>query len=180
VYVNELYSHSLPPDVDKVELHNPNSTSADISGRDLIFPGAPEIILATWLILGALMLSNPRTSSTGFASAHVSAWTYLLNQTVMITRYLWLTVWPKSLVLYYGWSMPITLREALPNVVFLVALFALAVFALVRWPRAGFLGAWFFATPAGTSNVQLIPVAMMGCPSFPFEGLAGRARVLVG
>jgi protein O-mannosyl-transferase len=49
---------------------------------------------ASWLLLAALMWSRPRVHSAGF-STDVSSWTYLLNQTGMIVRYLRLAVWPR-------------------------------------------------------------------------------------
>ena len=50
-------------------------------------------LCASWVVLTAMMWSGPRVRSAGF-SVGVDPWTYLLNQTVMITRYLRLTVWP--------------------------------------------------------------------------------------
>lgn len=54
-------------------------------------------------------------------------------------RYLWLTVWPQSLVLYYGWSRDVALADVWPYVVFVTALFALTVVAMIRRPRLGVL-----------------------------------------
>jgi len=47
-------------------------------------------LAATWAVLAALMLGQPRTS-VGFA-AGVSPWMYFLNQLPMIAHYLWLTL----------------------------------------------------------------------------------------
>jgi len=114
-------------------------------------------LVGTYVILALSMWSTPRTSSTGFANADTSVWHYLLNQTVMITRYLRLTVWPDSLVLYYGWNHATSLTAVWPYATFLVALFATSVAALVRRPVLGFVGAWFFITLAPTSS--LVPIA---------------------
>ena len=110
----------------------------------------------TWAMLAALIWSGPRSSSAGF-SAGVSAWTYLLNQTVMITRYLRLTVWPSPLVVDYGLPRALTLGDVVPYAALVVALLALTIAALVRRPKAGFLGAWFFITLAPASSI--VPVA---------------------
>ena len=67
----------------------------------------------SWVLLAALMWSGPRIHSAGLASG-VSPWVYLLNQTVMITEYLRLTVWPRSLVANYGWPLVLTLGDVLP------------------------------------------------------------------
>ena len=67
-------------------------------------------LAATWLVLAALNWSGPR-AAVGGLSTGVSAWTYLLNQTVMIARYLRLAIWPRSLVVFYGWPLPLTLGD---------------------------------------------------------------------
>jgi tetratricopeptide (TPR) repeat protein len=87
----------------------------------------------------------------------VSPWTYLLNQTQMIAHYLRLSVWPRSLVVFYGWPVALTLREVLPYALLIVLLLAATVAALVRVPAFGFLGAWFFITLAPTSSI--VPIA---------------------
>ena len=78
--------------------------------RVRLLPGAPPdgglrsiwVWPAAWLVLAALLWSGPRVYSAGFAT-DVSPWTYLLNQTAMIVRYLWLSIWPRALVANYGW-----------------------------------------------------------------------------
>jgi Flp pilus assembly protein TadD len=114
------------------------------------------LLAATWLALAALLRSGPRIHSAGFSTG-VSVWTYLLNQTVMITRYLRLAVWPNALVLYYGLPRPLTALDVLPYALVVVALAALTVFALRRRPMLGFLGAWFFITLAPASSI--VPIA---------------------
>ncbi|HEY6360493.1 MAG TPA: tetratricopeptide repeat protein [Vicinamibacterales bacterium] len=110
----------------------------------------------SWVLLAALMWSGPRIHSAGFSSG-VSPWAYLLNQTVMITQYLQLAVWPRSLVANYGWPVAMTLGDVLPYALLVVVLLALTTIALIRCPALGFLGAWFFVTLAPTSSV--VPIA---------------------
>jgi tetratricopeptide (TPR) repeat protein len=110
----------------------------------------------SWVLLAALVWPGPRARSAGFATG-VSPWTYLLNQAVMIPRYLQLAIWPRSLVVNYGWPAPLTLGDVLPAALVVAALLALTAVALVRWPRWGFLGAWFFVTLAPTSSI--VPIA---------------------
>jgi tetratricopeptide (TPR) repeat protein len=110
----------------------------------------------SWVVLAALMWSGPRIHSAGLASG-VSPWVYLLNQTVVITEYLRLTVWPHSLVANYGWPVVLTLGDVLPYALFVVLLLALTTVALIRFPAFGFLGAWFFITLAPTSSI--VPIA---------------------
>ena len=113
-------------------------------------------IASTWLLLGALMLSVPRGESAGFSSG-VEPWTYLLNQAVMIVHYLRQAFWPRSLVASYGWPLPLTLADVLPQAVLLALVFGLAIAAVIRSPKYGFAGAWFFITLAPTSSV--VPIA---------------------
>src|SRR6266851_1928410 len=110
----------------------------------------------SWVVLAAVMWSGPRVHSAGFSSG-VSSWTYLLNQTLMLTRYLRLAVWPRSLVLVYGWPLSLTLGDVLPYALLVAALLALTIVAAVREPKWGFLGVWFFLTLAPTSSV--VPIA---------------------
>jgi tetratricopeptide (TPR) repeat protein len=110
-----------------------------------------------WLLLGVLLWNAPRNLSAGFTAHDANVWTYLLNQAVMITRYLWLALWPRELVLYYGWPLPLTLGAVLPQALLVAALLLLTGLALWRYPRAGFAGAWFFLTLAPTSS--FVPIA---------------------
>jgi len=112
---------------------------------------------ATWLVLVALLSSSPRGDSAGFADASVSPWEYLLNQAIMIMRYLRLAVWPRGLVLDYGEPVVLTLGAVAPYAALVAILLAAAAVAFIRWPRVGFLGAWFFVTLAPTSSI--IPIS---------------------
>jgi tetratricopeptide (TPR) repeat protein len=113
-------------------------------------------LAATWLVLAALNWSGPRAAVGGF-SAGASAWTYLLNQTVMITHYLRLAIWPRSLVVFYGWPLPLTPGDVWPYALFIGVLLSATFVAMKRWPMVGFLGVWFFVTLAPTSSI--VPIA---------------------
>ncbi len=113
-------------------------------------------LAATWIVLGLLLASGPRIHSAGFSTG-VSPWTYLLNQTVMLARYLRLAVWPNSLVVNYGWPVPLTLADVVPQALMVMTLLGATIAALIRRPPLGFLGASFFITLAPTSSV--VPIA---------------------
>jgi len=113
-------------------------------------------LCATWLVLAVLLWSSPRGDSAGFTGASVSPWTYLLDQSVMILRYLRLAFWPRGLVLDYGEPAHVTFSEVAPYVVAVAALLAGTVAALARNRPVGFLGAWFFLTLAPTSSIMPI------------------------
>jgi protein O-mannosyl-transferase len=110
----------------------------------------------TWLVLIYELSAAPREGSAGFG-AGVSVWTYLLNQSVMVARYLRLSVWPSDLVINYGPPVPYALADVIPQAAFIVAILALTV-AAFRWnPAAAFLGVWFIVTLAPSSS--FVPIA---------------------
>jgi tetratricopeptide (TPR) repeat protein len=114
-------------------------------------------LAATWAVLAAVMATAPRGLSAGFSAHDAAPWTYLLNQTVMMTHYLWLAIWPRALTLYYGWPMPLTLADVWPLGLMVDALLLMTAVALFRQPRLGFLGVWFFLTLAPSSSI--VPIA---------------------
>jgi protein O-mannosyl-transferase len=114
-------------------------------------------LAGTWLLLAYLVIAaGNRGGSAGFG-AGVGSWAYLCTQFGAIIHYLRLCVWPRPLLLDYGTeTVPITL-QIVPDAM-LVALLGLAtILSLWRWPKIGFLGAWFFAILAPTSSI--VPVA---------------------
>jgi protein O-mannosyl-transferase len=114
-------------------------------------------LAGTWVLLAAFIWSGPRAYSAGF-SVGVTPWTYLLNQTVMIVRYLRLVVWPHGLVVAYGPTVStLTIGDVWPHALFVGALVAATIVALARWPVVGFAGAWMFVTLAPTSSI--LPIA---------------------
>jgi protein O-mannosyl-transferase len=134
---------------------------------DIVFLGSPRetiskrwrlyaALCTSWILLAALAWSGPRARSAGF-SAGVSPWTYLLNQTVMISRYLQLAVWPRSLVVNYGPPVPLTVGDVWPYALLVLTLLAIAAVAIARRPKWGYLAAWFFVTLAPTSSI--VPIA---------------------
>ncbi len=133
-------------------------------------------LAASWVVLGALMASEPRTT-VGFDTS-VSGWTYLLNQAPMLLTYLPLTFWPRNLVLDYGVPQPLTLADIWLPLAVLVAVAAGVLVLLVRRPRLGFLGAWWFVILAPTSS--LIPIATeVGAERRMYLPLAGIVVLVV-
>ncbi len=123
-----------------------------LSARWRLYAG----LVLTWLFLVSQLASTPRANSAGFG-AGISVWTYLLNQSTMILRYLRLAFWPVDLVINYGPPVAHSFRDVLPQSAVIVTLL-LATAAAFRWnPAAAFLGAWFFITLAPSSS--FIPIA---------------------
>lgn len=113
------------------------------------------VTAAFWLSVGLTLFVSPSSSAVGFRSGP-SPWVYLLNQSVIITQYLALTVWPVKLAADYGYTVPYTLTDVLPQMVFISGLFVLAVVALGYRRRLGLLGLWVFLTLGVTSSVAPI------------------------
>jgi len=154
---------------------------------DYVFVGAPALrkvqrsrlyvgLAASWVVLGALMASGPRTT-VGFDSS-VSGWTYLLNQAPILLTYLRLTFWPRNLVLDYGTPQPLTLADVWLPMLVLVAIAVGVLVMLARRPHVGFLGAWCFIILTPTSSI--VPIATeVGAERRMYLPLAGLVVLVV-
>jgi tetratricopeptide (TPR) repeat protein len=79
---------------------------------------------------------------------------YARSQFGVILHYVRLSFWPQSLVLDYGWPVASSASEILPGAIVVGGLAAASGYALVRRPKLGFLGGWFFLILAPTSSVM--------------------------
>ncbi len=138
--------------------------------------------VVAWGALALLMLNVPRTSGSGFATTHVSTWTYLLNQSEMLVRYGRLAFWPDALVLYYGWATPRALADVWPYVALVLAAIGGTVVLMVRAPRLGYVAFFVFLTLAPTSSV--VPIGSeVGAERrmyLPLAGLITLSVVAIG
>ena len=114
-------------------------------------------LAATWLPLAFLVAGTgwSRHGSAGFTS-EITLASYWSTQFEAIARYLRLSAWPSSQVFDYGAFLVRDGGEAAPYAVIVMSLAALSLIALWRWPKLGFLGAWFFIILAPTA---VVPVA---------------------
>ena len=127
------------------------------SGRRRLYIG----LAATWCVLAALAAAMPRGHSAGYvdglgAGFETGVWTWLLNQSVMISRYLRLVVWPSGLVFDYGYPRPVLLADVAMPFIALAAAAALTLAMFMRRPRLGILPLWFFVTLSPSSS--LVPI----------------------
>jgi Flp pilus assembly protein TadD len=113
-------------------------------------------LMAGWGLFAIQAVETPFFREDGF-EVQTSRWNYLLNQPPLIVSYLRLSVWPTSLVFDYGLTRELTLSDVWFPALFVLALFALTVTALIRVPRVGFWGAWFYVTLAPASSFIPIP-----------------------
>lgn len=107
---------------------------------------------ATWLLLAWLMLHNQQRGRTVGFGLGVSSWEYLLTQCEALVMYLKLSFWPHPLVVDYGTVLVGGIGEVWWQGTLIVALLLGTVAALVRQPKPGFLGAWFFVILAPSSS----------------------------
>jgi Flp pilus assembly protein TadD len=123
---------------------------ADAWRRRRFYYGA---LAATWLLLGALVLSTKDRGGSMGLGLGVSFRDYLLTQGPAILHYLRLVAWPQPLIFDYGAVFPENALASLPAVVAVAALAAGTLWLLWKKPVAGFLAGWFFAVLAPTSLV---------------------------
>jgi tetratricopeptide (TPR) repeat protein len=108
-------------------------------------------LAATWVPLGWLMAgSEQRAGTVGFGLG-MSAWDYLLTQCKALTTYLKLSLWPHPLIVDYGMEVS-RWGEVWWRGVIVLGLLGATVWALVRRPVWGFVGAWFFVILAPSSS----------------------------
>jgi tetratricopeptide (TPR) repeat protein len=109
-------------------------------------------LFATWIPLAWLILgADQRAGAVGFGLG-VSSWDYLLTQCRALTTYLKLAIWPHPLVVDYGMNVN-SLGDVWWRGLIVLAMLAATVWALVRRPAWGFVGAWFFLILSPSSSV---------------------------
>jgi len=115
------------------------------------------VLAATWIPLGIqLAYTGGRPGSAGFGSG-VAWWAYLAAQMKAIVLYIRLAAWPRPLVGDYGRILAGRPLEVAVCALLVAALACGTIYALVRRPALGFLGAWFLAILAPTSSV--VPIS---------------------
>lgn len=113
-------------------------------------------LMASWILLVLLMLSQGgRGMSAGYASG-MSWLEYAFTQCWAVMRYLRLSFWPAGQLFDYGIVLARGFSDVFLQATTLAVLLGATVWALVRKPVVGFLGAWFFVILAPTSSV--VPV----------------------
>ena len=108
-------------------------------------------LAATWVILGALMWTNPHSDQTEGFTIEASFY-YAINQGIVILRYLRLSVWPVGLCLDYGWPLETSWSRTGPPLLAILSLLAVTIWGVVRNRSWSYPAAWFFAVLAPTSS----------------------------
>jgi tetratricopeptide (TPR) repeat protein len=110
-------------------------------------------LASTWLVVVYLTLWNGNRGGTAGFGINVGPWTYALTQFQAISHYLWLSIWPRTLIFDYGTQWVRQASDVVPYALFIGALVAITVIGLRRRSPIGFLGAWIFAILAPTSSI---------------------------
>jgi protein O-mannosyl-transferase len=111
-------------------------------------------LAGTWLVLLALVAAGGRAETVGFSFHDVGPWDYAKTQFGVILHYLRLCVWPYPLCLDYAdWPVAASVSQVLPAAAVVLALLCVTIWALVRKPAMGFVGACFFIILAPSSSV---------------------------
>jgi tetratricopeptide (TPR) repeat protein len=106
-------------------------------------------LLLAWLVMG---VGGSRGASAGFGFG-LSWWRYLLTQCEALVMYFKLCFWPYPLVLDYGTVAVHSVAEVWWQGIAVLACLGLTIWALIRKPVAGFLGAWFFVILSPSSSI---------------------------
>lgn len=119
-------------------------------------------LAATWGILLAMLLGQPRSLSVGF-HLKVSPLEYLATQCYAIAHYLSLAIWPdpRRLVLDYGEQLVDSPMLYLPGLAVLIGLAGLTLWGWFRQAWIGLLGACFFMLLAPSSSFVPIVTEVM-------------------
>jgi Flp pilus assembly protein TadD len=136
-------------------------------------------LAATWLLLPVLLANGAKEwkPDAGFEFGGVTAWEYARSQPGVLLHYLRLVVWPRPLVLDYGWPVARTAGDILPGCLVIGGLLAGTVWALVKRKPLGFVGVWFFAILLPTSS--FIPIRDLAFEHRMYLPLAGVLAALV-
>lgn len=113
------------------------------------------LMFLSWLPLAWLMWQTQGRGGTATLGGEVNAWQSLLTQSRAVVMYLQLAVWPHPLVVDYGDYLHETvdrLGQVAPQFFGLTLLGLAVLWALVKRPVAGFVGAWFFVILAPSSS----------------------------
>ena len=110
-------------------------------------------LAATWgVVIWLLEATHFRGNTAGFGTEGFTALTYLQTQAGVLVHYLRLAIWPAGQCLDYGWRPAHGLTQVVLPGLLILTLLGLTVWALVKRPALGFLGATFFLILAPTSS----------------------------
>jgi tetratricopeptide (TPR) repeat protein len=114
-------------------------------------------LASTWLVVPFLVMStHGRGGTAGFASG-VSVGSYALTEFPAVVHYLRLGLWPRPLIFDYGTAVAPFSLKVLLSALLVAGLLCGTLWALVKRPALGILGAFFFAILAPSSS--FVPIS---------------------
>jgi tetratricopeptide (TPR) repeat protein len=113
-------------------------------------------LIGVWALFALVQAYAPSRGKWAGFKLPFSSLEYALSQPGVILHYLRLAFWPHPLILDYEWPIARTLGEIMPGALIIGALGTATLYALVRRPGWGVLGAAFFLILAPTSSVMPI------------------------
>ena len=131
--------------------------------RVYVFPSLRAAWQARWRLYVAMASSWLVFAFIGRAvygdagDVRVSPLGYALNQGPIVLGYLWLSIWPRSLVFDYGLPQALTLAQVWPSLLAILALLVGVAWLLWRRPKIGFWAAWVFVLLAPSSSI--VPIS---------------------
>jgi hypothetical protein len=144
-----------------------------------------SLLCIPWALVLWIQFSDPRGGTVLLTYQVINPLTYLYTQANGIMMYLSKVLIPRGIILDYGWPVVLTFAQCAPAFLALVAMVGATIFACVRFPRVGFLGAWFFIILGPTSSVvpiitEILAEHRMYLPMMPVITLlvAGTAWAL--
>ena len=137
-------------------------------------------LAASWLALAFLVIATGSRGGTAGFGTSVSWWAYGFTQLRAVAHYLRLCLWPRPLIFAYGLTLGGPPGEMLVDGAVVLALLVTTAILLVRHPRWGFLGAWFFIILAPTSSILPISTEIVAEHRVYLPLAAVLAAVLAG
>ena len=113
-------------------------------------------LIALNILVIFVLAKGLKAQSVGFSTS-VSPWIYFLTESKAIFTYIYLSLWPNSLIFDRGPVFIKNLNEALPYLVFDLSLIIISIWYLIKKPILGFLGVWFFIILLPTTSI--VPIA---------------------
>jgi len=111
------------------------------------------LLLVTGIVQRIFFAEAGGDVAAGFAYTGATPLEYALSQPGVILHYLRLSVWPSGQCLDYWWPIATGPRAIVLPAALIAGLVAGTVWAIVRRPWLGFLGAWFFLVLGPTSSI---------------------------
>lgn len=121
-------------------------------GAHLALMAAWSVLVMTGVFHGILETSTKAHSTVGFGVARSTPVEYAQTQAGVLPHYLRLVFWPHPLCLDYAWPITRNISDAVLPLIGTALLGAATLWAWVRRPALGFLGAAFFLILAPTSS----------------------------